>query len=108
MTIRVEGQNIFNNSDASLNLVSDKILLASTKGMVIQAEVTGAPDGTLEIEASSEMTEKSGTVTIWSLLHSETVDAVEDYLFFLKDAGYKWVRVKWNANVGSTGAISAR
>lgn len=108
MTIRVEGKNIFDAADLSVNQTSDKILIAQTKGVVIQAEVTGSPDGFIEIEASSEMTEKSGSVVIWSRLHQETVLAVEDYLFFLKDAGYKWVRMKWVANGGSSGTISAR
>jgi hypothetical protein len=108
MTIRVEGQNIFEDGDVSGDLLSEKILIAQTKGVVIQAEVTGSPDGSLIIEASSEMTEKSGNVTIWSQIHTETVLGVEDYLFFLKDAGYKWVRVRWDANGGSSGLINAR
>jgi hypothetical protein len=108
MTIRVEGKNIFDAADLSVNQTSEKILIAQTKGVVIQAEVTGAADGFIDIEVSSEMTEKSGTVTLWSQIHRETVIGVEDYLFFLKDAGYKWVRMKWVANGGSSGSLSAR
>jgi len=108
MTIRVEGETIYSAEDISLPFVSDKILTAKTKGIVIQAELVGAPDGFLDIEVSSQMEEKSETVTIWSRIHRETVLGVEDYLFFLKDAGYKWFRVRWTPNGGSAGSLSAR
>jgi len=108
MTIRVEGQTIFEAEDISVNVTSDKILLAATTGMIIQVEVTGSPDGFIEVEASAEMTGKGGTVIFWSQLHQEAVATVEDYLFFLKDVGYKWVRLKWVANPGSSGTIGAR
>jgi hypothetical protein len=108
MTIRVQGETIFDAEDTSANHVSEKILVAQTKQIIIQAEVVGTPDGFLDVEVSSEMTEKSGNVMIWSRVHREVVQSAEDYLFFLNDAGYKWIRFSWVDNGTSVGTVSAR
>ena len=105
MTIRVEGFTVYDAENVSAGFTSDKLLTAKTKQVLIQAVFTGAPDGNLDIEVSAEQTGKGETVTLWSRIHREAVLGVEDYLFFLKDAGYKWFRIVWTPNGGSTGAV---
>jgi hypothetical protein len=99
--------NIILNGDMSANIESSPILLDQIYGFAMQAVYTGAPDGTLKIQVSCDITSFADKIVNWDdLAGSSVVISGPDITTYNVDAQfYKWVRIVYVFSSG-TGVLN--
>lgn len=107
---------LINNGDAASNITSDVLYLDQMFGFAIQAEITGAPVGTLKLQGScdpgspSPLNPHNGVGVIhWTDIadSQQAVTGAGSVVWNFDGAFYKWVRIVYTATSG-TGNITAR
>lgn len=99
----------------SIGILIDQMALAS-----IQATFSGAPVGSLELQASNDIVpyapvpgnpvgpDPAANVTNWTTITCSVtpITAAGNFLWNIPNAGYRWVRLHYTATSG-TGSLSA-
>jgi hypothetical protein len=77
-------------------------------GLCIQAIYTGSPEGTLEVQASGDPTNKASEIDAdsWIDIGSDAVLAAGNSLFNIRTPFYKWVRLVYTFTSGSGTLVS--
>jgi hypothetical protein len=102
---------IVNGASMGANVTSEPVLLDQVAVAAVQAVWTGAPEGTLKLQASCDVGSDlaGGGVTTWTdLANPQTLaGAAGNYMWHLPDIGYRWLRCVFTRTAG-TGALTAR
>jgi hypothetical protein len=103
-------ETIISAGDMSGNITSEAVLIKTIYGYSAQAVFTGAPTGSLTLEASNASTDDPSTASssgTWTEItgSSTAVAAAGNQMWNYSGAFYKWVRVKY-AFTGGTGVLN--
>lgn len=113
--MRINNEVLFSSADSSVSQTSPALLLEHVVNFAIQVVFTGAPSGTLKLQASCDYGRPdasfniSSQVTNWGdITGSSTVVATAGTITYnFEDCGFTWVRLVWTPT-GSVGTLSAK
>jgi len=110
--MRIGNDELNINSDISVNRVSEPIWLGHICNYSIQLVFTGTPDGVFKLQLSndagnptaSKEADRDYQITNWTDIggSSQIVSAAGDLSYQVENAGYRWVRLVYEATSPGT------
>ena len=101
-------KKILDNEDTATSPTSDAVLLDQIYGYAVQASLTGAPSGSLKIQASCQIIQGTETVSEWADVTNGSMSISSSGSFPLLNFDgqhYKYIRVVYT-NTGGSGDIT--
>jgi hypothetical protein len=106
MGFKIDGEyGYIDSADMSANITGDPINLASHMGIALQCVMSGAPEGTIKLEASCDLTQDASSVMNWTDIGEVAITASGSKIFNCRNIYYKWIRAVYVATSG-TGALT--
>lgn len=110
--MRIGNSDLTINADLSANRQSDPIWLGHICNYSIQLVFTGTPDGVFKLQLSNDLGRPEAAkeenrdfeIVNWTDIggSSQIISAAGDLAYQVENAGYRWVRVVWEANTPGT------
>lgn len=113
--MRIANDFVNINSDLSVNRQSDPIYLGHIIAYSIQIFFTGTPDGVFKLQFSNDLgrptadseADRDFQITNWTDIggSSQIISAAGDLGYNVENAGYRWVRLVWEATTPGTSPV---
>lgn len=89
------------SEDMSASITGDPINLASHMGIALQCIMSGAPVGTLKLQASCDLTQDESSVVNWTDIGDAAITVSGSKIFNCRNIYYKWIRAVYVPTSGS-------